>query len=230
MSDAAGLRGHAQEPSGVCLRATGGRDRTGAAGEIPTTPRASTACNTVGRMGDEATRRLTVVLGTETSEVLRAAASSRNREVDLAEPRWTAVGCTGARLAAVVERSRPPAPQRPRKYVVKVCPADGRGREGARHHAALERFPADFAARHRVSLEGDPIGLPGGGELLLQNIAGSSLARCRPMSEFAPADRALTAAAVARALTQDWNEETTSQEFGQRGVPVARRTTPGHRR
>lgn len=35
-------------------------------------------------MGVEATRRLTVVLGTEASEVLRAAASSRNREVDLA--------------------------------------------------------------------------------------------------------------------------------------------------
>jgi hypothetical protein len=82
MSDAAGLRGHAQEPSGVCLRATGGRDRTGAAGEIPTTPQASTACKTVGRMGEEATRRLTVVLGTEASEVLRAAASSRNREAD----------------------------------------------------------------------------------------------------------------------------------------------------
>lgn len=160
-------------------------------------------------MGDEATLRLAAVLGTEASEVLRAAASSRNREVDLAEPRWTAAGYTGARLAAVVERSRPPAPQRPRKYVVKVCPADGRRREGARHHAALEMSPADFAARHLVSMEGDPIGLPGGGELLLQNIAGASLARCRPMSEFAPADRALTAAAVARALTQDWTEETT---------------------
>ncbi len=178
-------------------------------GEIPTTPQASTACNTVGRMGDEATRRLTVVLGTEASEVLRAAANSRNREVDLAERRWTAAGCTGARLAAVVERSRPPAPQRPRTYVVKVCPADGRRREGARHHAALEMSPADFAARHPVSMEGDPIGLPGGGELLLQNIAGASLARCRSMSEFAPADRALTAGAVARALTQDWTEETT---------------------
>ncbi|MFE2704930.1 hypothetical protein [Streptomyces mirabilis] len=33
-------------------------------------------------MGEEATRRLTVVLGTEASEVLRAAASSRNREAD----------------------------------------------------------------------------------------------------------------------------------------------------
>ncbi|MFD9509783.1 WD40 repeat domain-containing protein [Streptomyces mirabilis] len=167
-------------------------------------------------MGDEATRRLTAVLGTEASEVLRAAATSRNREVDLAEPRWTAAGYTGARLAAVGERSLPPAPRRPRTYVVKVSPADGRRREGARHHAALEMSPADVAARHLVSMEGDPIGLQGGGELLLQNIAlllqniaGASLARCRPLSEFAPADRALTAAVVARALTRDWTEETT---------------------
>lgn len=63
--------------------------------EIPTTPQASTACKTVGRMGVEATRRLTVVLGTEASEVLRAAASSRNREVDLAEPRWRHLATAG---------------------------------------------------------------------------------------------------------------------------------------
>ncbi|MFF4138376.1 hypothetical protein ACFY1B_44520 [Streptomyces mirabilis] len=138
-------------------------------------------------MGDEATRRLTVVLGTETSEVLRAAASSRNREVDLAEPRWTAAGHSGARRAPVAKRSRPSARQRPRTYVVNVCPADGRRRGGARHHAAPEMSLADFAARHLVCMESDPSGLPGGGELLVQNIAGASLARCRPMSEFAPA-------------------------------------------
>ncbi|MEU9899967.1 hypothetical protein ACIBCS_41915 [Streptomyces phaeochromogenes] len=158
-------------------------------------------------MGDEATLRLAAVLGIEAAEKLQTRANSRNRQVDLAEPRWTAEGYTGARLAAVVERSLPPSPQRPRKYVVKVCPADGRRREGTRHHAALEQSPPGFADRHLVSMEGDPVLLPGGGELLLQNIAGASLARCRPMSEYSAEDRARTAAALARALTQEWTHE-----------------------
>lgn len=158
--------------------------------------------------GDE-TIRLATVLGSEAARALQAAASLRNRIVDLAAPRWVASGYSGAVLVAVVERSLPPSPPQPRKYVVKVCPADGRRREAARHHAALQMSPPDFADRHLIPMQHDPIALPSGGEILMQNVAGDSLVHCRPMSEHAPAERVRTAAEVVRALTEDWTNEAT---------------------
>ncbi|MEY9864317.1 hypothetical protein ABH935_009973 [Catenulispora sp. GAS73] len=160
--------------------------------------------------GDE-TLRLAAVLGSEAAEALETAVGQRNRIIDLAAPRWVASGYSGAVLAAVVETSRPPSPARPRKYVVKVCPADGRRREGARHHAALEMSPDDFADRHLVPMQGNPIALPSGGEVLLQNIAGGSLAECQPMSDYSAAERLRTATEVVRALTGTWTNERTWQ-------------------
>ncbi|KUL40538.1 hypothetical protein [Actinoplanes awajinensis] len=148
--------------------------------------------------------RLAEVLGDVAASGLRRSATLRHRRVDLAEPRWVARGYSGAVLVAVVERSLPPAPHVPSKYVVKLCPADGRQREASRHHAAWQLSPQGFADRHLVQVAGDPIGLPDGGVLLLQNIAGDTLTGCRPMSEFPASERLLIAAAVVRALTAEW--------------------------
>jgi hypothetical protein len=71
----------------------------------------------------------------------------------------------------------------------------------------MQRSPDEFATRHLIAVAGEPVDVPGGGELLLQSIAGDTLARCRPMSVYPPAERVQIAAAVVRALTQDWTEE-----------------------
>ncbi|MFG2050576.1 hypothetical protein ACGFIW_24455 [Micromonospora sp. NPDC048935] len=147
---------------------------------------------------------LATVVGPKAADALQAAARSRHREVDLAEPLWTAAGHTGAVLAAVVEVSPPPAPQRPDKYIVKVCPADGLRREGARHHAALALSTADFATRHLVDVAGAPILLDDGGELLLQRIADDNLARCRTMSGNDLDECVRTATRVVAALLGEW--------------------------
>ncbi|MET8040518.1 hypothetical protein ABZU25_06585 [Micromonospora sp. NPDC005215] len=155
-------------------------------------------------MPDDGKVLLATVVGTEAADALQHSARSRNREVDLAEPLWTAAGHTGAVLAAVVEVSTPPAPQRPDKYIVKVCPADGLRREGARHHAALALSTADFTRRHLVDVAGAPILLHDGGELLLQRIADDSLARCRSMSGNNLDECVLTATQVVSALLGEW--------------------------
>ena len=175
-------------------------------------------------MGDEATLRLTAVLGVEAAETLQSRACSRNRQVDLAEPRWTAEGYT--------ERGSP-------QWSSARCRHHRRGRAstssrsvprtagGAKARAITPPWSSLRPALPSATWSpwaGEPVLLPDGGELLPQEIAGASLTRCRPMSEYSAEDRARTAAALAQALTREWTRRARLAAGDTDGCPGLLRT------
>lgn len=140
-------------------------------------------------------------LGESAAAALRAWASQQRRSVRLTNPPWTATGYTGSMLAAIVVSTPGEAD---RQVIVKVCASDGAVDESAVHRTAQAHSNPEFFDRHLVRQAFEPYPIPGGGRLMFQDVAGSSL-------EFVPLsgvpDDQLSAACrvVVEGVINDWN-------------------------
>jgi tetratricopeptide (TPR) repeat protein len=111
-------------------------------------------------------------LGGSAAAALRAWASQQRRSVRLTNPPWTAAGYTGAVLAAIVVST---PGESDRQVIVKVCPPGGAIEESAAHRVAQACSNPEFFDRHLVRQAFEPYPISGGGRLMFQDVAGSSL-------------------------------------------------------
>ncbi|GLY03878.1 FxSxx-COOH system tetratricopeptide repeat protein [Actinoplanes sp. NBRC 101535] len=112
------------------------------------------------------------VLGGGGAAALRRWAEQEHRSVRLTNPRWTASGYTGSVLAAIVV-STPGEPDR--QVIVKACPPGPYAEETGAHREALAHSDPGFFERHLVDLAHPPYPIDGGGRLMFQQVAGSTL-------------------------------------------------------
>ena len=144
-------------------------------------------------------------LGESAAAALEQWAAGRDKNVQLAHPRWTASGYTGSKLAAIQISRRHPAGSQPERIVVKVCPPGPYAHEGGRHTEAMSVSPSDFAERHLVDMPYGPYPIRDGGLLMFQSIAGGSLLRSKPISELTETERADACVAVISGVLKEWN-------------------------
>ncbi|MEY9864320.1 tetratricopeptide (TPR) repeat protein [Catenulispora sp. GAS73] len=142
----------------------------------------------------------------------------RNLTVEVDDSSVLPCGNSGARLVVVI-LSNKSGPKTPKRYIAKMVPA-GRHRpsdEGRRSRAALNIGPGKFADDHLATIIHGPILCPDGAQVIVQEIAGGSLAGNRPLSMVDTNALAETCDRVRLGLLTEW----VSRDYEHRSGTVA---------